>query len=307
MSQGRYNYERFSRELLEENAGAPFSGPGPGERAPDFKATSLEGESLRLSDYKGIKNVVLIFGSASCPMTAASTEGINQLYDRMRGDNVEFIFVYVREAHPGERIPAHHSMIDKARAARTLRDEEDLKMPVLVDDLRGSIHRKYSALPNPAFLIDKSGRVAFRCMWAHAQELGSALEELLERQQERGVEHVVVNSGQDLTMPRTYATLRSFRALERAGEQAVADFRAALGLRRRGAFAQRQAEKSMFSNPGKILAIAALTGAVLAGGLYAGFELRKRRLGIRRNPYRAYEKEEVKDTETGTDYGAVGI
>jgi len=108
-------------------------------------------------------------------------------------------------------------------------------------------------------------------------------------------------------MPRTYATLRSFRALERAGEQAVADFRAALGLRRRGAFAQRQAEKSMFSNPGKILAIAALTGAVLAGGLYAGFELRKRRLGIRRNPYRAYEKEEVKDTETGTDYGAVGI
>ena len=44
-----------------------------------------------------------------------------------------------------------------------------------------------------------------------------------------------------------------------------------------------------------------------SGGLYAGFELRKRRLGMRRNPYRAYEKDTVRDTETDTDYGAVGI
>jgi hypothetical protein len=55
------------------------------------------------------------------------------------------------------------------------------------------------------------------------------------------------------------------------------------------------------------VAVVALTTAALTGGLYAGFELRKRRLGSRRNPYRAYEKEEVKDTDTGTDYGAVGI
>jgi hypothetical protein len=55
------------------------------------------------------------------------------------------------------------------------------------------------------------------------------------------------------------------------------------------------------------MSIAALTAAVLAGGLYAGFELRKRRLGTPRNPYRAYEKDRGRDTETGTDYGAVGI
>jgi hypothetical protein len=55
------------------------------------------------------------------------------------------------------------------------------------------------------------------------------------------------------------------------------------------------------------MSIAALAAAVLAGGLYAGFELRKRRLGTQRNPYRAYERERVRDTETGTDYGAVGI
>jgi hypothetical protein len=60
-------------------------------------------------------------------------------------------------------------------------------------------------------------------------------------------------------------------------------------------------------SPGRVLSITALSAAVLAGGLYAGFELRKRRLGIRRNPYRAYEKQKVRDTDTGTDYGAVGI
>jgi hypothetical protein len=63
----------------------------------------------------------------------------------------------------------------------------------------------------------------------------------------------------------------------------------------------------LLENPGRIMSVVALTVAVLAGGLYAGFELRKRRLGTRRNPYRAYEKDKARDTETGTDYGAVGI
>ena len=81
--------------------------------------------------------------------------------DRFRGDDIEFLFVYVREAHPGEIIPAHHTTREKTEAARLLRDEEDMHMPVLVDDLRGTIHRKYSLLPNPAFLIDRAGRVSF--------------------------------------------------------------------------------------------------------------------------------------------------
>jgi hypothetical protein len=61
----------------------------------------------------------------------------------------------------------------------------------------------------------------------------------------------------------------------------------------------------------RIMAWSALTAAVLAGGLYAGFELRRRRLGRLSsrplNPYRAYEDDQVSDTDTGTEYGAVGI
>src|SRR5436853_5708078 len=123
---------------------------------------------------------------------------------KFRGDDVEFLFVYVRDAHPGEKLPAHRSMRDKIKAAESLRDEEEMEMPVVVDDTRGSIHRKYSRLPNPAFLIDKSGRVAFRCMWTRPEAIEGAIEELLELQQERGVDHVVVNGGQDVSMPLTY-------------------------------------------------------------------------------------------------------
>jgi peroxiredoxin len=69
---GTYNYEHFSRELFHDLARSSFSGPGPGVQASDFKATTLDGETVRLSDYAGKKNVLLVFGSATCPMTAAS-------------------------------------------------------------------------------------------------------------------------------------------------------------------------------------------------------------------------------------------
>jgi len=302
-----YNYRRFSREILEQHSQPSFGGPATGERAPDFKAVALDGDTVRLSDFQRKKNVLLIFGSATCPMTASSIAGINRLYDRFRGDDIEFLFVYVREAHPGERIPAHGSMREKTHAARQLRNEEDMAMPVLVDDIAGSIHKKYSRLPNPAFLIDKSDRVAFRSMWADPDVMASAIEELLEIQNERNVEHAVVKGGQDLSMPVSYAVLYSYRALERGGEESIKDFREALGLPARASFTSSRSRRTLLVNPGRILAVSALTAAVLAGGLYAGFELRKRRLGVRRNPYRAYEKDKGRDTETGTDYGAVGI
>ncbi|MGC2696651.1 MAG: deiodinase-like protein [Candidatus Angelobacter sp.] len=302
-----YNYEHFSRELFHDLAQTSFSGPEPGERAPDFRATALDGEPFRLSDFARKKNVLLLFGSATCPMTASTIGGINDLYDRFRGDDIEFLFVYVREAHPGEVIPAHRSLREKTEAARLLRDEEDMQMPILVDDLRGSIHRKYSRLPNPAFLIDKSGRVAFLSLWSKPDALTAAIEALLELQQERGVDRVTVNGGQDLSMPLPYSALSAYRALERGGKQSLSDFRLALGLPARVALTASHLARPLLDNPGRVMSIAALTAAVLAGGIYAGFELRKRRLGTQRNPYRAYEKEKVRDTETGTDYGAVGI
>jgi hypothetical protein len=247
------------------------------------------------------------FGSATL-MTAASIGGINQLYERFRGDDIEFLFVYVREAHPGE---SFHAQLHprKTEAARLLRDEEDMHMPILVDDLRGSIPRKYSKLPNPAFLIDKSGRVAFLSLWSRPAGLGHAIQELLDLQEERGVDRAVVKGGQDLEMPVPYSALYAYRALERGGKQSLADFRHALGLPARVALTASHLARPLLDNPGRIMSIAALTAAVLAGGLCAGTKavhMTPARIA-RRKPLSALTKEQkLRDTGTGTHYGSRG-
>src|SRR5205807_1967050 len=124
-----YNYSHFTKELLTKDlAAGRFSGPEPGDRAPDFELRSLEGDSFRLSDFRGQKNLVLTFGSATCPMTAGSVGGINKLAKKF-GDAVQFVFIYAREAHPGDSLPAHSSIAEKVRAAELLREEEEIDIP----------------------------------------------------------------------------------------------------------------------------------------------------------------------------------
>jgi hypothetical protein len=114
-----YNYEQFNRKsLLSDAVISKFGGaPKSGDKAPDFEGRTLEGDKVRLSDFSGEKNVVVTFGSATCPQSAGSIGGLNDLYEDYRDENTEFLYVYVREAHPGEEIPAHRSMNDKIAAA----------------------------------------------------------------------------------------------------------------------------------------------------------------------------------------------
>jgi len=303
----RYNYKTFTNDVLLADASKTGfgSGPEPGERAPDLKARTLEGETVRLSDYREKSNVVLTFGSATCPFTAASIGGMNDLFAKYADrDDVAFLFVYVREAHPGEKLREHHSMKQKIRAAKLLRDEEEVEIPILVDDLDGKIHKKYGKLPNPTYLIDKSGRVAFRSLWTRAKTVEEALDELLRVEREQNTDRAVVLDGEDTSTAMTYAMLHSHRALERGGKKAIRDFREELGQGGRLAETASRIAAPIALNPGKALAGAALAGAVIAGGLYGGVKLREARLSRRRrNPYRFYDKEPLKESD---DY-AVGI
>ncbi len=302
----KYNYESFTRDLLQKEMACNGAGPEPGERAPGFEARTLAGTAVRLSDCRDWKNVVLTFGSLTCPMTAGSIGGMNDLYRKFTRADVQFLFVYVREAHPGERIPAHRSMEEKTRAAKMLRDEQGIKMPIIVDELRGPIHRKYGKLPNSTFLIDKSGRIAFRALWTQPRVVEDALEALLERQRDRGVEHAIVNGGEDRSFPLSYAMVHSYRVLERGGEKSLADFREALGARGRVVLAASRIAEPIALNPGKAFAAAAIAGGVLTAGLLAGRKLREKRFSNRR-PYDVYESRR-RARRTGTDYSEpVGI
>jgi peroxiredoxin len=301
-----YNYETFRRNLLiKDMVVTKFLGaPKPGDKAPDFQGRTIEGDRIRLSDYRGESNVVLTFGSATCPFTAASLRGLNELYEDF-GDEVEFLFVYVREAHPGEELGPHEDMRDKVRAAELLRDEEDVEMPIIVDDLNGRIHKKYGKAPNPTYLIDRSGRIAFRMLNTNASVLGEAIEELLERQEERGTDHVIVRGGEYQGIPKASALLHTHRALKRGGKKSIDDFKNEMGLPGRLAVTGSRAVGPVVEHPGMVLAMAGAAAGVVALGIWGGLALRKRRRQTYRNPY-DYAQFRPYNRDRG-DYEAVGI
>ena len=282
-----YNYDTFTKDLLIKDAvKSKFGrGPGPGENAPEFEGRTVDRSKVRLRDFKGSKNLVLTFGSATCPFTAASIEGLNDLYDDYAGEDIEFLFAYVREAHPGEKLGRHQSFEDKRAAAERFRQEERVKIPILVDDLNGKIHRRYGSLPNATYIVDKSGRVAFRALWTRPNVIEEALDELLERQQERDTEHAIVHGGEATSMPLTAAMFHAHRALERGGRKAIEDFRRELGVPGRLVHAASRVAEPIALYPGRAIAAALLAGGVITAGLLAGRKLRQRRYAGLRSPY----------------------
>jgi len=301
----RYNYDRFRREMLQSSPADRWSrAPEPGDEAPNFELRSLAGEVVRLSDFKGSRNVVLTFGSATCPQTAASIGSLRSLSHEFPVADVEFLFVYVREAHPGAELPPHHSMEDKARAAMLLREQEQITFPILVDELGGEVHRRYGSLPNASFIIDKSGRIAYRSLASHSGSLGAALEELLERQKERGLHHAVVHGGEDAITPSLKTFLNAYRAIERGGYDAVVNFRGELGIPGRVVLRGGRMARPMTEHPAITITTAVGVMAAVGLGLWAGYELRKRRFAQR--PYNAYRKFEKRRADED-DYTAVGI
>jgi hypothetical protein len=300
----RYNYDRFRREMQSSASDRWGRAPEPGDEAPGFELRSLSGELVKLSEFKNSRNVVLTFGSATCPQTAASIGGLRSLAREFPRSEVEFLFIYVREAHPGAELPAHHSMEDKARAALLLREQEQIDFPVLVDELGGEVHRRYGALPNASFIIDKSGRVAYRSLASHSASLGAALEELLEREKERGVHHAVVHGGEDAITPSLKTFLNAYRAIERGGYDAVVNFRGELGIPGRMVLRGGRMARPITEHPAITIASAVGVVGAIGLGLWAGYKLRKRRFASR--PYDAYRGLEGRRNGED-DYTAVGI
>jgi hypothetical protein len=92
-----------------------------------------------------------------------------------RHPEANWVFVYTREAHPGEIVPPHRCIEDKLACARLLRDETGIRRPILVDDLAGTVHRRYGLMPNMTWVIDRGGRVAYKANWTNAANVEAFL------------------------------------------------------------------------------------------------------------------------------------
>lgn len=173
-----YRYEHFSSRALMDDLDF-YGGPRPGEMFPACDLPTVTGERLRIQPHERHKPRLIVMGSVTCPMTAASMPGIKRLYQRF-GRQVEFVHLYVREAHPGERFPQPRSFEQKMDHAQRMRSRDGVPWAIAVDDVDGTLHRKLDLKHNSAYLLDRDGRVAFRTLWADDERMiGRAIESVL--------------------------------------------------------------------------------------------------------------------------------
>jgi thiol-disulfide isomerase/thioredoxin len=164
-----YRYQRFTTSLLLRDLRFGKEAAGPGDSFPSFELLTTNGDRLVNNDVFGDKPVLLIFGSMTCPMTASAAPSVQELHDEF-GDRVDFIMLYVREAHPGEHFTQSESMEEKLEHARALEEFYDIQWTVAVDNIDGDLHRALDPKPNAAFLMNGEGIILFRSLWAADQD-----------------------------------------------------------------------------------------------------------------------------------------
>jgi hypothetical protein len=145
---------------------------------------------------------------------------VKKLHDAY-GEQVQFLDVIIRQAHPGEKRGRYLDFEDKLRSAQEYKQLERIAWAVLVDDYEGTVHRAYSQeMADPSFLIDAQGRVAFYCMWTHAPSLKPAFDELLAR----GGVGAPVAGGIDKVPHLLASFVDGVRGPQRGGKRAVREY-----------------------------------------------------------------------------------
>lgn len=176
-----YRYNSFTLGTVIADM-AFNGGTQPGERIGKISLPSTNGEPFEWPHQGSRRLLLLVLGSRSCPATISSIPDIKKLYAQYQNE-IEFAYLYVREAHPGECIPQSHTLQDKTAQACALQAEHDIPWKIAVDTLDGEVHHRLATRPNAAYLIDDKGTVIFRTLFAaDAKAIGQAIEQHLQGQ-----------------------------------------------------------------------------------------------------------------------------
>ncbi|WP_157982405.1 deiodinase-like protein [Nocardiopsis sp. FIRDI 009] len=193
-----------------------------GRQAIDATLYDVEGRSIELSSLWREWPVVIEFGSISCPIFVDKLEPMAALARRFSGD-VDFYVVYVREAHPGRRYPAHREFDQKLRHAHDLVRLESMARTVLVDDVEGTMPRDYGALPDSVFVIGVDGIVSMMADWNDPSRLAEHLSEVVERGGRGDAVHTL-RLTDNFQRPNLRLLRQLNRVLSRVGAPALRDF-----------------------------------------------------------------------------------
>jgi hypothetical protein len=84
-------------------------------------------------------------------------------------DKAEFVFVYIREAHPadsnwgdGTGILDPRDLTQRTQVATKCSSELGLGLPLVVDDMTDTVNMLYRAWPERIYVIDRAGRIAHK-------------------------------------------------------------------------------------------------------------------------------------------------
>ena len=149
---------------------------------------------------------------------------MDDMADRYASRGVTSVFIYTREAHPGEHYRHHSSIELKRRHARSFRDACNIRRRILVDDLKGTVHHEVGGLlPNTSWIVARGGLILYKAAWTDASDIEDALAQALDTLEQRRTQELRPAYAERLLWRvRDDAGFRA--GLERAGPQAVADF-----------------------------------------------------------------------------------
>ncbi len=140
----------------EEPSLADDEGLEKGDKAPDFDLTTLDGEKVKLSDYKGEK-VLLNFWATWCPPCRAEMPDMQKLHDKH--DDVNILAVNLSGTESGEE------------KIQDFIDELDLSFTIPLD-IDMEISQMYEVVAYPTtYMIDSDGRIGYKSFGALNYEL----------------------------------------------------------------------------------------------------------------------------------------
>lgn len=159
--------------IVSRNVNAPLAG----ETAPDGIAiNATTGKSQFLHNLIGKKPAVLIFGSTSCSNFDMNHEPIGKLCQQF-GNQFDFIFIYIREAHPkGGYNPKvkmddvdvetptsidPSTIEDRINLALQLKTKISSKLKCYVDTMDDALAVRWGAWPDRVFVVSPTRKVIY--------------------------------------------------------------------------------------------------------------------------------------------------
>jgi len=141
---GVYDAARERGPAAAADAAAHEAGIGRGQAAPDFELADLDGNTVRLSDYRGSK-VIVNFWASWCPPCRAEMPHMQKFHERYAKDGVVILGVNLTSLEKG------------ASAASAFAQKNGLTFPIVLDT-DGSVLRQYNVTAYPTtYVLDERG------------------------------------------------------------------------------------------------------------------------------------------------------